>query len=81
MDASKFNVFKLLGINLPPEKFMDGYAALGVWLVAVVFLIIAAFYANNPANESDQKNFNWFSWIVLLSLILGMFFTLRAVTY
>lgn len=71
------SIFETLGIDADPSKAMDGYAALAVWTVAVVFLILCWAHANDPADTDKQKKYNAFVTIVLLGLILGMFFTLR----
>lgn len=67
------NSFK---IEPSPLKMYPFYAALGVWIAAVVFLILAWTNANSPTNAEKQKQFNNFLAVTVLALIVGMYLTL-----
>jgi uncharacterized membrane protein len=73
MDSFGTTVFNTLKWDVAPSKYYMAYAALAVWLLAVVFLILAWI---NAGDETKQKNTNVYLSIVALGLILGMYFTI-----
>jgi hypothetical protein len=74
MDSFGTTLFNYLKWDVAPSKYYMAYAALAVWLLAVVFLILAWIDASNT--PAKQKNTNIDLSIVALALILGMYFTI-----
>lgn len=73
MDSFGSTLFNYLKWDVAPSKYYMAYAALAVWLLAVVFLILAWI---NAGDSTKQKNTNVDLSIVALALILGMYFTI-----
>lgn len=73
MDKFGSSLFEMLKWDVAPSKYYMAYAALAVWLLAVVFLILAWI---NAGDSTKQKNTNVYLSVVTLGLILGMYFTI-----
>lgn len=73
-------VFSTLGWSISGAKMMEAYLLLVVWLVAVVFTILAFTQGNADGDAEKQKKFNLYTNITALSVLLMIFLALRIAT-
>lgn len=72
---SGFDIFKTLQWDVVPKKTMFAYTLIGVWIAAIVFLIVAWIQANKDTLSEDQKKYNNFTLVVVLALIVCIYLT------
>ena len=73
-------VFSTLGWTVSSAKQMEAWLLLLVWLLAVVFTVMAMMKGSDPTDADKQKKYNLYSNIALISVLFVIFLALRIAT-
>ena len=73
-------LFRTLGWGVSPDNYMNAYAILLFWAIALLFTIIALSNAGKPTDAAKQKMFNYSCVWALVGLAFALFFAIRTVS-
>ena len=73
-------LFRTLGWGVMPRNYMNAFAVLFFWAIALGFTIAGFTTANNADDAEKQKTHNFYVVVSLLALIFSIFFAIRTVS-